>query len=58
MLKKHFFNKKEKYNKKYNVKFSVCNNDLMPILGLNASKQMKLVELKKKRIFSKYTIYV
>ena len=34
-----------KNNKKYNVKFTVCNNNLTPILGLNASKPMKLVEL-------------
>ena len=35
-----------KNNKKYNVNFIVCHNDFVPIIGLSASEQMKLIEIK------------
>jgi len=34
-----------KNKKRYSVNFVVCHNEFMPILGLNASKQMNLIEI-------------
>ena len=49
--------KNPKTSKKYNVNFIVCNDNLMPILGLNASKQMKLVEVKDENFEQIFTVY-
>ena len=38
--------KNPKNSRKYNVKFEVCDNEYMPIIGLSASQQMKLIEIK------------
>ena len=46
--------KNPKNNKKYSVNFVICEENFTPIIGLSASKQMKLVELKDK-ILNEYT---
>ena len=37
-----------KNGKNYNVNFVICENEFMPIMGLRASEQMNLIELKHK----------
>ena len=40
--------KNPKNQKKYNVNFVICEENFTPIIGLSASEQMKLVEIKEK----------
>ena len=49
--------KNPKTKEKYNVKFIVCNDSLIPILGLNASKSMNLIEIRQENFEKVNSVY-